>query len=93
MRKYKNHSLVSIDTKNKPSIEKIQTNLVSPTKRSLEQVTDALKRKRKRALKTGIRSKTRQKNKDKQPHNKQCKTYRKKNRRKVNKTKSKDIFS
>ena len=46
MHKYKRQSLVALDTKDKPTTEKMETDLVSLTKRSLDQVTDALKRNR-----------------------------------------------
>ena len=45
----------------KPTSEKMRTELVSPTERSLEQVADRLKRKRKRSIKKRSGFKSRQK--------------------------------
>lgn len=93
IKKYRRHSLVTLDTKDKPTTEKMETDLVSPTKRSLDQVTDALKRNKKNALKRRRCSKTKHKSKSRQRHQKQLKKSRKKNSTKLVKAKPKDIFN
>ena len=80
------------DMSEKPTTEKLQTNLVSPSKRSQEQVTDVLRRKLKIKRQTSKKRKQSSVNKQRKRTHKQRQKSKRKSKSAKARNSRKDIF-